>query len=182
MKKTMAIILAVLLVSSIFVACGKPETTPASSSVEIIDPEADLKIYPEEAKLNESQLKGIVTSYAEYMTQALSPEEYKAQVRFEEDGSVHFDGVRSNTNGEDEIVPDLKVFASVKEAYAYLYHSGQVDLEGNLLVKVSEGVEEAVESAAQKAESEAQAQIDGTAAVDSSANSTVEESANSEEE
>ena len=161
MKKTMAILLMVLLSSSILMGCGKSENVPESSSVEIVDPEADLKIYPDEANFTESQLKGIVTSYAEYMTQALSSEGYKAQVRFETDGSVHFDGVRPDENGT---VPDLKVFNSLKEAYAYLYHSGQVDLEGNLLVKVSEGVEEAVESAAQEAESQAQAQIDETAA------------------
>lgn len=177
MRKTIGILLAVLLMGSLFAACGKTEPAPASSTVEIADPEADLKIYPEEADLNENQLKGIVTSYAEYMTQAMAAEGYTAQVRFEADGSVHFDGVRPGADGNTETVPDLKVFTSVKETYAYLYHTGQVDLEGNLLVKVSEGVKEAVESEAQKAESEAQAQIDGAAA-DSS---DTKESANSDE-
>lgn len=163
MKKTIVILLAVLLTASVFVACGKTDITPESSSVEIVDPEADMKIYPEGADLTETQLKGIVTSYAEYMTQALATEGYMAQARFETDGSVHFDGVSPNEDGTTKTVPDLKVFASVKEAYAYLYHSGQVDLEGNLLVKVSEGVEAAVESAAQTAEKEAQAEIDGPA-------------------
>ena len=60
-------------------------------------------------------------------------------------------------SGEEEV--DL-TYSTVKDAFAYLYNCGQVDLEGNLLVGVSEGVQEAVEEATSEAESIAESELD----------------------
>lgn len=173
-KKSIRIILACAMLGCMLTACGN-QKMEESSQIEIVDPEADLKVFPTEAKLSEEEMKGVASAYADYMTEALGKEGYSAQIRFEDDGSVHFDGVRLNAENEEETVLDLKVFTSVQETFAYLYNSGQVDLEGNMLVSVSEGLVQDVSSAAEEAQEKAEAELDGS--MDDSAVSSESESA-----
>lgn len=171
MKKIVSILLILAMCLCLFAACGKPDdkgegassaaANSSSASSEIVEPNA-LTVMPEgtEVKLSDDELKAVAAAYADYMTAALKSEGYSVTARFEEDGSVHFDGERTDEAGQVDSIADLNKFASLKECFAYLYNCGQVDLDGNLLVGVSEGVEEIVEETADTAESEAEEVLD----------------------
>lgn len=171
MKKIVSILLILAMCLCLFAACGKSDdkgegassaaANSSSASSEIVEPNA-LTVMPEgtEVKLSDDELKAVAAAYADYMTAALKSEGYSVTARFEDDGSVHFDGERTDEAGQVDSIADLNKFASLKECFAYLYNCGQVDLDGNLLVGVSEGVEEIVEETADTAESEAEEVLD----------------------
>lgn len=145
--------------------CGAKEeaesaASDSSADAAVVD-DAKLLEFPAECKLTDDQLNIVVTSYGDYMTEALKSEGYTVTARTESDGSIHYDGTRPSSDGTTETVPDLRVFDSAKDCYAYLYNCGQVDIDGNLLVSISTGLEEAVDEAASDAESEATAELDG---------------------
>lgn len=164
MKKHISLLVCAIMACALIVGCGQSNNnatqadsgavTSSNAASEIPDPEEGLYVYPEEANLADSKLKEVASAYAEYLTDAMAQEGYSAKLRIEGDGSVHYDGIRPNSEGQPEEVRDLKVFASVRDCYAYLYNLGQVDLEGNLLVQVSEGVEAAVADAVEDVQAE----------------------------
>lgn len=165
MNKILAVMIAGVLMCFALTACGGDKAASgasseadASSTVSVND--ENLTEFPSDCKLSEDEMRAVVTAYADYMTEALKSDGYVVEVRFEDDGSVHYDGTRTDAEGNTDTVKDLASYSTVKDAFSYLYNCGQVDLEGNLLVGVSEGVQEAVEEATSEAESIAESELD----------------------
>lgn len=164
MKKIVSVLM-VFAILCCLCACGtKPtdadsQSEPASSAAtNPVQDTASLTEMPEDAdlKLSDDQLRAVAAAYADYMTAALKNDGYTVTARFESDGSIHFDGERVDANGNVDTIIDLNKFEDATACFAYLYNCGQVDIDGNLLVGVSEGVQEAVEETAAEAESEAE--------------------------
>lgn len=157
MTKLIALGIAGAMLSAMLVGCSKDKTdtdstaTSESAATEVINNEDMLKM-PDGVNLTEDQMKIAMSSYAGYMTQALADQGYTVEVRYDDDGSVHFDATKTDENGETTTTPDINQFDSLEDAFAYLYNVGQIDAEGNLLVSVSKSEEEAaVEAAADSA-------------------------------
>ena len=104
-------------------------------------------------------MKATISAYADYMTQAMAGQGYTVTARFEDDGTVHYDGTRTDDAGNTDTISDLMTYDSVQDAFAYLYNCGQADAEGKLLVGVSEGVEEAVDEAASEGQEMAEEEL-----------------------
>lgn len=159
LKKALVVTVAAALLCTALCSCSKKDAASssaatnetASSSSATVAEEENLTEFPSDCKLSEDDMKAVVSAYADYMTEALKADGYVVQARFEDDGSVHYDGTRTDSEGNTDTIKDLTSYDSVKDAFAYLYNCGQVDLEGNLLVGVSEGVEEAVSEATSEA-------------------------------
>lgn len=117
---------------------GTGET--ASQAADVINKE-DMLEMPDGVSLSEDQMKIALSAYAGYMTEALKGE-YTVEVRYDNDGSVHFDGSKTEEDGTVVEAPDMNTFDSIEDAFAYLYNIGQIDAEGNLLVSVSSGESE----------------------------------------
>lgn len=168
-KKGAALCLAMAMACTAFVGCGKKDDAASASgatsesAVEVLD-NSKLTEMPDGVSLSEDQMKTTMNAYAAYMTEALASDGYTVTVRYDEDGSVHFDGTKTAEDGSTVEVPDLSKFDNLSAAFAYLYNCGQADAEGNLLVATSVPAEEA---AASEAESTAD-----SAASDSEAEST----------
>jgi len=173
-KKGAALCLAMAMACTAFVGCGKKDdATSASgatseSAVEVLD-NSKLTEMPDGVSLSEDQMKTTMNAYAAYMTEALASDGYTVTVRYDEDGSVHFDGTKTADDGSTVEVPDLSKFDNLSAAFAYLYNCGQADAEGNLLVATSVPAEEA---AASEAESTAESEAADSEASDSEAEST----------
>lgn len=165
LNKILAVMTAGVLLCFALTACGGDKAASGASSevdassAAVVNDE-NLTEFPSDCKLSEDEMRAVVTAYADYMTEALKADGYVVEVRFEDDGSVHYDGTRTDAEGNTDTVKDLTSYSTVKDAFAYLYNCGQVDLEGNLLVGVSEGVQEAVEEATSEAESIAESELD----------------------
>lgn len=160
-KKGAALCLAMAMACTAFVGCGKKDDAASASgatsesAVEVLD-NSKLTEMPDGVSLSEDQMKTTMNAYAAYMTEALASDGYTVTVRYDEDGSVHFDGTKTAEDGSTVEVPDLSKFDNLSAAFAYLYNCGQADAEGNLLVATSVPAEEAVASEAEStADSEA---------------------------
>lgn len=160
-KKGAALCLAMAMACTAFVGCGKKDDAASASgatsesAVEVLD-NSKLTEMPDGVSLSEDQMKTTMNAYAAYMTEALASDGYTVAVRYDEDGSVHFDGTKTAEDGSTVEVPDLSKFDNLSAAFAYLYNCGQADAEGNLLVATSVPAEEAAASEAEStAESEA---------------------------
>lgn len=172
-KKGAALCLAMAMACTAFVGCGKKDDAASASgatsesAVEVLD-NSKLTEMPDGVSLSEDQMKTTMNAYAAYMTEALASDGYTVTVRYDEDGSVHFDGTKTADDGSTVEVPDLSKFDNLSAAFAYLYNCGQADAEGNLLVATSVPAEEAAASEAADSEasdSEAEsAETDGDAA------------------
>lgn len=175
-KKGAALCLAMAMACTAFVGCGKKDDAASASgatsesAVEVLD-NSKLTEMPDGVSLSEDQMKTTMNAYAAYMTEALASDGYTVAVRYDEDGSVHFDGTKTAEDGSTVEVPDLSKFDNLSAAFAYLYNCGQADAEGNLLVSTSVSAEEVAASEAEStAESEAadseaeSAETDGDAA------------------
>ena len=175
-KKGAALCLAMAMACTAFVGCGKKDDAASASgatsesAVEVLD-NSKLTEMPDGVSLSEDQMKTTMNAYAAYMTEALASDGYTVAVRYDEDGSVHFDGTKTAEDGSTVEVPDLSKFDNLSAAFAYLYNCGQADAEGNLLVSTSVSAEEVAASEAEStAESEAadseaeSAEADGDAA------------------
>lgn len=160
-KKGAALCLAMAMACTAFVGCGKKDDAASASgatsesAVEVLD-NSKLTEMPDGVSLSEDQMKTTMNAYAAYMTEALASDGYTVAVRYDEDGSVHFDGTKTAEDGSTVEVPDLSKFDNLSAAFAYLYNCGQADAEGNLLVSTSVSAEEVAASEAEStADSEA---------------------------
>lgn len=160
-KKGAALCLAMAMACTAFVGCGKKDDAASASgatsesAVEVLD-NSKLTEMPDGVSLSEDQMKTTMNAYAAYMTEALASDGYTVTVRYDEDGSVHFDGTKTAEDGSTVEIPDLSKFDNLSAAFAYLYNCGQADAEGNLLVATSVPAEEAAASEAEStADSEA---------------------------
>ena len=160
-KKGAALCLAMAMACTAFVGCGKKDDAASASgatsesAVEVLD-NSKLTEMPDGVSLSEDQMQTTMNAYAAYMTEALASDGYTVAVRYDEDGSVHFDGTKTAEDGSTVEVPDLSKFDNLSAAFAYLYNCGQADAEGNLLVATSVPAEEAAASEAEStADSEA---------------------------
>ena len=182
-KKGAALCLAMAMACTAFVGCGKKDDAASASgatsesAVEVLD-NSKLTEMPDGVSLSEDQMKTTMNAYAAYMTEALASDGYTVTVRYDEDGSVHFDGTKTADDGSTVEVPDLSKFDNLSAAFAYLYNCGQADAEGNLLVATSVPAEEAAASEAEStetdgdaAESTEEASSEDTAEADSAAES-----------
>lgn len=182
-KKGAALCLAMAMACTAFVGCGKKDDAASASgatsesAVEVLD-NSKLTEMPDGVSLSEDQMKTTMNAYAAYMTEALASDGYTVTVRYDEDGSVHFDGTKTAEDGSTVEVPDLSKFDNLSAAFAYLYNCGQADAEGNLLVATSVPTEEAAASEAEStAESEAaDSEAESTEADSDAAESTEEAS------
>ena len=182
-KKGAALCLAMAMACTAFVGCGKKDDAASASgatsesAVEVLD-NSKLTEMPDGVSLSEDQMKTTMNAYAAYMTEALASDGYTVTVRYDEDGSVHFDGTKTADDGSTVEVPDLSKFDNLSAAFAYLYNCGQADAEGNLLVATSVPAEEAAASEAEStAESEAaDSEAESTEADSDAAESTEEAS------
>ena len=206
LKKAFAITISAAILCAALAGCSgnkdtdssgaTSETATSSSTSEATDVTDDESLYefPADANLSEDEMKATISAYADYMTQAMAGQGYTVTARFEDDGTVHYDGTRTDDAGNTDTISDLMTYDSVQDAFAYLYNCGQADAEGKLLVGVSEGVEEAVDEAASEgqemaeeelAESEATSDTESEAADGEEApadDSAVEDDAASEED
>ena len=185
LKKAFAITISAAILCAALAGCSgnkdadssgaTSETATSSSTSEATDVTDDESLYefPADANLSEDEMKATISAYADYMTQAMSGQGYTVTARFEDDGTVHYDGTRTDDAGNTDTITDLMTYDSIQDAFAYLYNCGQADAEGKLLVGVSEGVEEAVDEAASEgqemaeeelAESEAASEAEGETA------------------
>lgn len=177
-KKGAALCLAMAMACTAFVGCGKKDDAASASgatsesAVEVLD-NSKLTEMPDGVSLSEDQMKTTMNAYAAYMTEALASDGYTVTVRYDEDGSVHFDGTKTADDGSTVEVPDLSKFDNLSAAFAYLYNCGQADAEGNLLVATSVPAEEA---AASEAESTAESEAADSEASDSEADGDAAES------
>ena len=177
-KKGAALCLAMAMACTAFVGCGKKDDAASASgatsesAVEVLD-NSKLTEMPDGVSLSEDQMKTTMNAYAAYMTEALASDGYTVTVRYDEDGSVHFDGTKTADDGSTVEVPDLSKFDNLSAAFAYLYNCGQADAEGNLLVATSVPAEEA---AASEAESTAESEAADSEASDSVADGDAAES------
>lgn len=161
-KKTLSICLTVCVACAMFAGCSKkgPEkndTATAESAAEVLD-NSKLTQMPDGVSLSEDKMKATMSAYAGYMSEALASDGYSVNVRYDDDGSVHFDGVKTAEDGSTSEVPDLSTFDSLEDAFAYLYNCGQADAEGNLLVSTSVSADQAASedsAASEAAESDA---------------------------
>lgn len=182
-KKGAALCLAMAMACTAFVGCGKKDDAASASgatsesAVEVLD-NSKLTEMPDGVSLSEDQMKTTMNAYAAYMTEALASDGYTVTVRYDEDGSVHFDGTKTADDGSTVEVPDLSKFDNLSAAFAYLYNCGQADAEGNLLVATSVPAEEAAASEAESAETDGdaaesteEASSEDTAEADSAAES-----------
>lgn len=180
LKKALVVTVAAALLCTALCSCSKKDAASssaatnetASSSSATVAEEGSLTEFPSDCKLSEDDMKAVVSAYADYMTEALKADGYVVQARFEDDGSVHYDGTRTDSEGNTDTIKDLTSYDSVKDAFAYLYNCGQVDLEGNLLVGVSEGVEEAVSEATSEAQDMAEDELAASESTDGEATDT----------
>lgn len=176
MTKLIALGVAGAMLSAMLVGCSKGKTDSASTSTrenaatEVINNEDMLKM-PDGVNLSEDQMKIVMSSYAGYMTQALADQGYTVEVRYDGDGSVHFDATKTDESGEAMTTPDINQFGSLEDAFAYLYNVGQIDAEGNLLVSVSKSEEEAAAEAAADSASEDTAPADESEAANDTSDS-----------
>lgn len=215
LKKAFAITISAAILCAALAGCSgnkdadssgaTSETASSSSTSEATDVTDDESLYefPADANLSEDEMKATISAYADYMTQAMSGQGYTVTARFEDDGTVHYDGTRTDDAGNTDTITDLMTYDSIQDAFAYLYNCGQADANGELLVGVSEGVEEAVDEAASEgqemaeeelAESEAASEAEGetaegeevpaddTTAEDEAASSEAEGEASAEED
>lgn len=215
LKKAFAITISAAILCAALAGCSgnkdadssgaTSETATSSSTSEATDVTDDESLYefPADANLSEDEMKATISAYADYMTQAMGGQGYTVTARFEDDGTVHYDGTRTDDAGNTDTITDLMTYDSVQDAFAYLYNCGQADANGELLVGVSEGVEEAVDEAASEgqemaeeelAESEAASEAEGetaegeevpaddTTAEDEAASSEAESEAPAEED
>lgn len=185
LKKAFAITISAAILCAALAGCSgnkdadssgaTSETATSSSTSEATDVTDDESLYefPADANLSEDEMKATISAYADYMTQALAGQGYTVTARFEDDGTVHYDGTRTDDAGNTDTITDLMTYHSIQDAFAYLYNCGQADANGELLVGVSEGVEEAVDEAASEgqemaeeelAESEAASEAEGETA------------------
>lgn len=185
LKKAFAITISAAILCAALAGCSgnkdadssgaTSETATSSSTSEATDVTDDESLYefPADANLSEDEMKATISAYADYMTQAMGGQGYTVTARFEDDGTVHYDGTRTDDAGNTDTITDLMTYDSVQDAFAYLYNCGQADANGELLVGVSEGVEEAVDEAASEgqemaeeelAESEAASEAEGKTA------------------
>lgn len=156
-KKTISVCLTACVACAMLAGCSKkaPEksdTATAESAAEVLD-NSKLTQMPDGVSLSEDKMKATMSAYAGYMSEALASDGYSVNVRYDDDGSVHFDGVKTAEDGSTSEVPDLSTFDSLEDAFAYLYNCGQADAEGNLLVSTSVSADQAASEA--PAESEA---------------------------
>lgn len=156
-KKTISVCLTACVACAMLAGCSKkaPEksdTATAESAAEVLD-NSKLTQMPDGVSLSEDKMKATMSAYAGYMSEALASGGYSVNVRYDDDGSVHFDGVKTAEDGSTSEVPDLSTFDSLEDAFAYLYNCGQADAEGNLLVSTSVSADQAASEA--PAESEA---------------------------
>lgn len=176
LKKALAVTVTAALLCTALCSCSKKDAasstatseTASSSSAAVTD-EENLTEFPSDCKLSEDDMKSVIAAYADYMTEALKADGYVVQARFDDDGSVHYDGTRTDAEGNTDTIQDLTSYDSVQDAFAYLYNCGQVDLDGNLLVGVSEGVEEAVSEATSEAQDMAEDELAASEAADGEA-------------
>ena len=166
LKKAFAITISAAILCAALAGCSgnkdadssgaTSETATSSSTSEATDVTDDEALYefPADANLSEDEMKATISAYADYMTQAMSGQGYTVTARFEDDGTVHYDGTRTDDAGNTDTITDLMTYDSVQDAFAYLYNCGQADAEGKLLVGVSEGVEEAASEGQEMAEEE----------------------------
>ena len=179
LKKAFAITISAAILCAALAGCSgnrdadssgaTSETATSSSTSEATDVTDDESLYefPADANLSEDEMKATISAYADYMTQAMSGQGYTVTARFEDDGTVHYDGTRTDDAGNTDTITDLMTYDSIQDAFAYLYNCGQADANGELLVGVSEGVEEAVDEAASEGqemaeeESEAASEAEG---------------------
>lgn len=215
LKKAFAITISAAILCAALAGCSgnkdadssgaTSETATSSSTSEATDVTDDEALYefPADANLSEDEMKATISAYADYMTLAMGGQGYTVTARFEDDGTVHYDGTRTDDAGNTDTITDLMTYDSVQDAFAYLYNCGQADANGELLVGVSEGVEEAVDEAASEgqemaeeelAESEAASEAEGetaegeevpaddTTAEDEAASSEAESEAPAEED
>lgn len=174
LKKALAVTVTAAILCTALCSCSKKDAASstatnetASSSSATVAEEESLTEFPSDCKLGEDEMKAVIAAYADYMTEALKADGYVVQARFEDDGSVHYDGTRTDAAGNNDTIKDLTSYDSVQDAFAYLYNCGQVDVDGNLLVGVSEGVEEAVSEATSEAEDMAEEELAESEATES---------------
>ena len=166
LKKAFAITISAAILCAALAGCSgnkdadssgaTSETATSSSTSEATDVTDDEALYefPADANLSEDEMKATISAYADYMTQAMSGQGYTVTARFEDDGTVHYDGTRTDDAGNTDTITDLMTYDSVQDAFAYLYNCGQADAEGKLLVGVSEAVDEAASEGQEMAEEE----------------------------
>ena len=171
LKKAFAITISAAILCAALAGCSgnkdtdssgaTSETATSSSTSEATDVTDDESLYefPADANLSEDEMKATISAYADYMTQAMAGQGYTVTARFEDDGTVHYDGTRTDDAGNTDTISDLMTYDSVQDAFAYLYNCGQADAEGKLLVGVSEGVEEAVDEAASEGQEMAEEEL-----------------------
>lgn len=132
------LLVVVILVSTC--ACGQSASSgnlpPATSGMET-DRSEELFEFPEKCTLSESEMEEVLEEYVDCMSQSLVGSGITVTLKIQEDGSVHFNGKQGTVD-----IPDLKVYDSVKDTFAYLYNMGHVSIDGQLLIRAEDATED----------------------------------------
>lgn len=148
-KKIICMLLVAALAITALVGCGKKVDEeeprgPYSASDIALEKVAD-------SKLSDDEMLGVVKEYYSVFDAifAATGEDIVTDVVVGEDGSVSINTSRpeldegGNRTGKTIEDKDLMAWASAREAFAYLFEQGQVDLDGNLMFDKDDLIEQA---------------------------------------
>ena len=145
LTKFIAASLAITMMCPLMTSCGKSESASASTTLTYE--------LPANCSLSEDEMVTAINEYTKYVSSALGGDGYNIEFKVKNDGTCMFAGQyvsqapassattnRTSTSSssssstlEDETIPDLITFQSVEECFAYLYQSGQIDKDGNII-------------------------------------------------
>lgn len=134
MKKIVAIALSLVLALGAFTACGqKPvtEQTPAELGATAAK---ELKI-----DLTDEEMQKSVQDYVAVLSGVLAENECEAQLTVT-DKSVAINIVQDE---DDQLTQELMAFKTIKDAFAYLLYTGQVNDKGEVLAQPTLSTDEA---------------------------------------
>lgn len=126
MKKIIAIALSLVLALGAFTACGqKPvtEQTPAELGATAAK---ELKI-----DLTDEEMQKSVEEYVAVLSGVLSENECEAQLAITDKGVA----INIVQGKDDQLTQELMAFKSIKDAFAYLLYTGQVNDKGEVLAQ-----------------------------------------------
>lgn len=146
-KKILAVTLAVALVGAAFVGCGKKDAAssslaPGQENPTVAQGENAVMQLPEDFNLTDEQMTESVAAYVEVLSGLCSAETADLDtgkqitalaLNVHEDNTVTFDATTLDADGQESTATAYS-FNSMKEAFAYLFASGCLDAQGNLLV------------------------------------------------
>lgn len=137
MKKIFATMLALTMVVFAFAGCAAKEATPEEKTnpngYELTIPSDDAVLALEGCTLSDEEMTNVINEYVSLVGEALTEEGVATSVVIDDEGFVLFNSEKTDENGDVITAEGVMAFRSIRECFAYLYETGQVDLSGVIL-------------------------------------------------